>query len=293
MIKQLLLIPLLLSPALLLAEPDPTSAPWYEIEIILFEHSAKKERFKEVLNQQTVTPDLVNTIELIPPATASTTDNFVAEVAYQRLDKSQLQLSGIVKQLKRRSAYTPLLHLGWRQPGLKRDLAPAVLIYPYPDQAGEWREKSHIFGYIRLFLSRYLHIDSDLVLSKPVEIPSHRLLLDDISTLIHTANEDDYFNSPDQLLITQKVPLRQEVRISENHYFRIDESRRLRKQELHYFDHPRFGMLIVVRDYIPPLEPTTELPNNISWIKPAAPPALTEAAPAASPAQVSALFRPW
>ncbi len=275
--KKLLSVLLLLGPGLLSAEPDPALAPWYEIEIILFEHNAKKERSKEVWSEQAITPNLVDTIELAPPA-IPTADGTLSEVAFQRLDKSQLQLSGIAKLLKRRSAYTPLLHLGWRQPGLKRDLAPAVLIYPYPDQApkiqpvtatGEWQEKSHIFGYIRLFLSRYLHIDSDLVLSKPLEIAPHHLILDDISALMHSEEGEHYFDSPDQLLMPPKTPLRQAASLDENHYFRIDENRRLRKQELHYFDHPRFGMLIVVRDYTPPveepeipIEPAAELPHT-------------------------------
>lgn len=285
---------LLLSPGLLSAElPDPALAPWYEIEIILFEHNTKKGGGREVWSEQTITPDLVDTIELAPPATP-TVDGEITEAAFQRLAPSQLQLSAIAKQLKRSSAYTPLLHLGWRQPGLGRKLAPAVLIYPYPNQpasekgkrtdtaeeadqalkaspaiaSDEWQEQSHIFGYIRLFLSRYLHIDSDLVLSKPVEIVPHHLILNDISALIHSEDGEYYFNSPDQLLMPPKTPLRQTASLDENHYFRIDENRRLRKKELHYFDHPRFGMLIVVRDYIPPveepevsIEPVAELPQ--------------------------------
>ncbi len=285
---------LLLSPGLLSAElPDPALAPWYEIEIILFEHNAKKGGAKEVWSEQSITPDLVDTIELAPPATP-TADGEITEAAFQRLASSQLQLSAIAEQLEKRSAYTLLLHLGWRQPGLGRELAPAVLIYPYPDQpineegdptgtadktdqtlkaspaiaSDEWQQKSHIFGYIRLFLSRYLHIDSDLVLSKPIEIVPHHLILNDISALMHSEDEEYYFNSPDQLLMLPKTPLRQATSLEENHYFRIDENRRLRKQELHYFDHPRFGMLIVVRDYTPPveepetaIESTEELPQ--------------------------------
>ena len=292
--KIVLSVLLLLSPGLLSAElPDPALAPWYEIEIILFEHNTKKGGGKEVWGEQTITPDLVDTIELAPPDTP-TVDGEISETAFQQLAPSQLQLSAIAKQLKRSSAYTPLLHLGWRQPGLGRELAPAVLIYPYPDRpaneegnpsstadevdqtfkaspaiaSDEWQEKSHTFGYIRLFLSRYLHIDSDLVLSKPIEIVPHHLILNDISALIHSEDEEYYFNSPDQLLTPPKTPLRQAASLDENHYFRIDENRRLRKQELHYFDHPRFGMLIVVRDYTPPIEepkiaiePMAELPQ--------------------------------
>ena len=285
---------LLLSPGLLSAElPDPALAPWYEIEIILFEYNTKEGGGKEVWSEQTITPDLVDTIELAPPGTP-TVDGEISETAFQQLAPSQLQLSAIIKQLRRSSAYTPLLHLGWRQPGFGRDLAPAVLIYPYPEQpaskegnptgaaeeadqtvkalpaiaSNEWQGKSHIFGYIRLFLSRYLHIDSDLVLSKPVEAVPHQLILNDISALIHNEDEENYFNSPYQLLMPPKTPLRQAASLDENYYFRIDENRRLRKQELHYFDHPRFGMLIMVRDYTPPIEepeiaiePMAELPQ--------------------------------
>ncbi len=273
-VKYLLLISLLFCSNWLQAESEPAPARWYEVEIILFEHNSKKMPFREALNQSITTPELIDTLELTPPFKPNAT-------AYQQLTASQLQLSNAFNRLRRNPAYTPLLHIGWRQPGLSRDLAPAILIYPYatgqliseahyrglaeemddttPNKpTSEWRDGSHIFGYIRLSLSRYLHIESDLVLSEPVEVVSHHLLLNDALTHLHTTDDSDYFNSPDQLLTPQSIPLRQPTSLHENHYFRIDENRRVRKQELNYFDHPRFGMLLVVRDYTPPVEAREE-----------------------------------
>ncbi|MCF6217168.1 MAG: peptidoglycan binding protein CsiV [Gammaproteobacteria bacterium] len=280
-IKHLLLISLLLCSNWLQAESEP--APWYEVEIILFERNSKQEPFHEVLNQRVITPELIDTLELTPPFKPGSDEGKAVETAYQQLTKPQLQLSTAFKSLKRNPAYKPLLHIGWRQPGLSRELAPAILIYPYaterqisvesylglidergktpppPDeQTAVWREQSHIFGYIRLSLSRYLHVESDLLLSKPAKVVPHQLLLNNISTRLHTAGNGDYFNSPDQLLTPLSIPLRQPASLHENHYFRIDENRRVRKQELHYFDHPRFGMLLVVRDYTPPVEEVEE-----------------------------------
>ncbi len=284
-VKPLLLISLLFCSNGLQAEAEsePTPAPWYEVEIILFEWNSKKAPFREALNQQATTPELIGTLELTPPFKPELDDGKALETAYQQLTESQLQLSDAFNKLERNPAYTALLHIGWRQPGLSRDLAPAVLIYPYatdqqisearymglseeegdaspPSEAtSEWHDGSHIFGYIRLFLSRYLHIESDLVLSKPAEVVSHHLLLNDISARLQVAESGRYFNSPDQLLTPANIPWRQETSLHENHYFRIDESRRVRKQELHYFDHPRFGMLLVVRDYTPPVEEIDEV----------------------------------
>ncbi len=264
------------------AESEPTPAPWYEVEIILFERDSKQVPFREALNQQATTPELVGTLELTPPFKPEFKGDRAVETAYQQLTASQLQLSDAFKKLKRNPAYTPLLHIGWRQPGLSRELAPAILIYPYAtdqqiseahylglieeesdsttpsEQTSEWQDGSHIFGYIRLFLSRYLHIESDLVLSEPAEVVSHHLLLNDISARLQEAESGRYFNSPDQLLTPLSIPLRREASLHENHHFRIDESRRVRKQELHYFDHPRFGMLLVARDYTPPVEEVEE-----------------------------------
>jgi len=272
MIKRLLLISLFFSSPLIYAETIPANAPWYEVEIILFEHSEQSDSFKEHLAEQAIIPELVGAVELTAPFSGTSE---AIETAYQRLSATQLQLKSQVRYLEKNSNYRLLQHLGWRQPGLERGVAPAVLIYPYanneettlenylalanelPTLAAsdtEWQERVYAFGYIRLFLSRYLHVENNLLLSIPMQIASAHFQSDgtELSESPITAS----YNSPYQYL-TETTPtplLNENAVVTEYRYFHIDESRRVRKNELHYFDHPRFGMLLVVRDYNAPEE---------------------------------------
>lgn len=275
LIKRLLLLSLLLSTTSLYAEEIPVDTPWYEIEIVLFEHDSQPGEFKEHLAEQAIIPELVDALELAPPFTKNEGASTVTETAYQRLSASQLKLSSQFNYIEKSSRYRPLQHIGWRQPGLERGVAPAILIYPYatdeeatledyleqanklPAQAEsdeEWQERVYAFGYIRLILSRYLHIESNLLLSVPVQVESPQLPLESMPLPIAPmASSYDY----QYLAGNETSPLLGENRMmTEYRYFHIDENRRIRKNELHYFDHPRFGMLLLVRDYHPPKEET-------------------------------------
>lgn len=288
-------------PILHAQEPvEPKSIPWYEIEIILFSHDNQSTQFKEVLEEHVYLPELIDAIELTAPFIESEEK---LELGYQRLPAEQLQLTTQFHYLEKSSKYTPRLHIGWRQPGQERSIAPAILIYPYNTteqitvenylniaieldtpvlgkslqqprialedntnnstdtipppvmSTNNWQEKEHIFGFIRLYLSRYLHIESDLILSVPVQVEPHHMLLDNIMALMNPYEQNNYYDTlkpfvfdSDMLMVD---PI---VTVTEQRFFHIDESRRLRKNELHYFDHPRFGLLITVRDYDFPVE---------------------------------------
>ncbi len=132
---------------------------------------------------------------------------------YTMLDPEALTLDRAFARLNTLDAYTPLIHAGWSQEALLEEEAQvfdlAVL--------GSLRPT----GTVRLHRSRFLHLALDLVL------------------------QDDYrytfapvqFDDPHWPLAELRAPLR----------YRIDVQRRIRSEEVHFFDHPAFGVLISVR----------------------------------------------
>ncbi len=288
MIKRCLFA-LALLPLQLLAEEAPS--PWYEVEIILFERQNEQAQHKEILAEQAVIPEIIGAKELTPPFIPEETENTPQQAAYQRLRDDQLSLKPEARRIDGASDLKLLMHLGWRQPGLEKNIAPAILIYPYdlqqkitldeylgktsplsplspeatpqdPTMASEeeharettptaaWLDEDHVFGYIRLFISRYLHIESNLLLSIPIEFEAQHLLMNNLAHSPELTTNQGYFMPLQTLEEEPRIPLRNEPeKVIEHHYFHIDESRRVRKSELHYFDHPRFGMLIRVQGY--------------------------------------------
>ena len=132
---------------------------------------------------------------------------------YTMLDAGELTLDRAFARLNSLDAYTPLVHAGWSQAALLEDEAQAF------DLAllGSLRPT----GTIRLHRSRFLHLTLDLVLQNDYRYTFAPVQFDD----------------PHWPLAELRAPLR----------FRIDVQRRIRSDEIHFFDHPAFGVLISVR----------------------------------------------
>ncbi len=132
---------------------------------------------------------------------------------YTLLDAEALTLDRAFARLNTLDAYTPLIHTGWSQAALLEEEAQgfdlAVL--------GSLRPT----GTIRLHRSRFLHLTLDLVLQN-----DYRYTLAPVG-----------FDDPHWPLAEFRAPLR----------YRIDVQRRIRSDEIHFFDHPAFGVLIAVR----------------------------------------------
>jgi hypothetical protein len=138
------------------------------------------------------------------------------EDRFTELSPGYYGLDNIRGGLAAASGYSVLFHRAWRQQAYDRTHA---VDYPVHSFAANGRDS--IEGTITLILERYLHLDMDLFLmtagsSSPVL----------------------YSDGPGS------VPA-----------YRLSEKRRVRSSELHYFDHPRFGVIARVTPYVPPEEP--------------------------------------
>lgn len=172
--------------------------PWYQVEIVVF---ARPEASVggEAWPVEAITP--LDGRELLPWRGYAGTDT----LPFQRLPDTALQMKKEVERLQKNSEVVPLLHTAWLQPGLARDDAVAVSIRSDESDAG-W-----VNGSLRLVLSRFLHLETNLIYHKDGE-------------------EEDAVGGP---------------------VFQLMESRRMRSREFHYLDHPLFGVLAVVTPYEP------------------------------------------
>jgi Peptidoglycan-binding protein, CsiV len=134
---------------------------------------------------------------------------------FTELSPSQYQLGDVRGGLRNSSGYTVLLHRAWRQAGY--DAAHAI---PYPIYSLAENGRDSIEGSVTLVRERYLHLDVDLLLLTA-------------SRAAPTQYADGHGSTP---------------------AFRLHEKRRVRSRELHYFDHPRFGMIAMVTPYDAPEE---------------------------------------
>jgi hypothetical protein len=132
---------------------------------------------------------------------------------YRLLADDELTLDGALARLRNLGAYTPFLHAGWSQPVLLENEAKPFDLA----SLGAFRPS----GTVRLHLSRFLHLTLNLSL------------------------QTDYryrWQSPAES--ASATPLYELLRPVQ---YRIQGQRRVRGGELHFFDHPAFGVLIMVR----------------------------------------------
>lgn len=214
----------------------PAATPWYEIEVIVFEPvepPTTTEKWPLLFEP----PVLDGAVELLPAGKVIGDEL----VPFQVLATEQLQLSGEAKRLVAGNRYRILLHTAWRQPLLENGPGTPVHLTNLPgiglagDNPGQLLNPpgaepaaipaspliNSIDGTITVLLTRYLHIRPNLVYTNP------------------------------------EVDLARQIIAQENNAPSVDrfvmkESRRVKLQELHYFDHPYFGMIARIVRFEPP-----------------------------------------
>lgn len=274
---------LLVSPGLLLAEQEER---WYQVEIILFSQNNPDYRESELWPVDFALPDLEKSRELVKAEkhNASQPASLLPE-PFSLVSNDALQLADTAQRIKHASDVELVLHLGWLQPGLAEDQAVAVHLYDgMLEQAGQASgEKSEALstrtpetaslasnemtplpkldGTLRLVLSRYLHLETDLVWREPLPaaLPGFAadmpLLNDSLETPATAAltevpvpagnsDIDSALQSEQEIAETtpQMAALNYQV-------FRLQQSRRMRSSEIHYLDHPLFGIVALVTPY--------------------------------------------
>jgi hypothetical protein len=242
-----------------LGQPDTPVAPvpQDQVEILVFAHrdfDANEERFSaeyaafpdesNALLNEPPRFDESNFLLLPPPPPpdpfAAAADPFAAtpdplatapkdgEFRFRLLRPEELQLNDSYRRIRALGAYVPLLHAGWLQPGL-----PEAESRPFDLALVGARNPR---GNVRLHLSRFLHVSLDLTYQEPPAASQAAAL-------------PVFGNELTELAIAP--------------HYRLVTSRQARSGELHYFDHPAFGVLVRIT-------PVTVDPNDVAPGRPAA-----------------------
>ncbi len=202
----------LLLGSLLLLFSTLVYAKWYQVEMVVFEHLAT-DTSGEMWNSDDV-PDYRNTIELVTDASGSN--------AFKMLPSSRYKLGGVNKVLKLSSGYRPVYHVAWQQPELRKSRAKKVHI-KNPD--------AKINGTVNLRGGHLLHLDLDISYFVDLYTESVTSFTEEN---ISIAGEDVEETEADEEIIMSGT------------YAQMKETRRIKLNELHYFDHPLFGVIMRV-----------------------------------------------
>lgn len=136
------------------------------------------------------------------------------------LPENSYRLKAERAALDRSSQYRTLAYLAWRQPVVDRLSAQPLELPARPRSGAAW-----VDGTVKVAVERYLHLHLDLKL-----------------------------HLPDSTIAAGTVTAPGETVDVQTPEIRLDEQRRMRSRELHYFDNPRFGVIALITPYEPPAE---------------------------------------
>ena len=198
----------LLLGSLLLLFSNMAYAKWYQVEMVVFEHLIP-DTSGEQWNTDNV-PDYSNAIELGTDPDGSN--------AFKMLPSSRHKLGGVNKVLKLSSGYRPVHHVAWQQPELTKSRAKKVHIK---------NPEAKINGTVNLRGGHLLHLDLDI---------SYFV---DLFTESVTSFTEENISAEGEAKADEEI-------IMSGTYAQMKETRRIKLNELHYFDHPLFGVIMRV-----------------------------------------------
>lgn len=191
---------------------DSEPAPWYDVEIIVFARSSAGAGSTENWPDSPIIPNIEEAARLQDTAG----DQNILAPGYTVLPKSEWKLGTELKRIKRtRGRLVPLVHTAWRQPVLSVNATRPLYIRSPGNISGEI---PHMDGLIKVSVQRYLHIEVDFLIR---ELRST------------TSSESGFFGSI-------------------FNSYRFTGHRRMRSKELHYIDHPKMGVLMLITPYEAP-----------------------------------------
>lgn len=241
----LLLAGLLAIPVARGQDDDPYAGKprWYQFEVLLFRNlsggAQHEESWLTEIDLRMAQPSYrlpengggAGTLEVwqppIPLRGPSSSTPPQSMLQYRGVNAGDLQMQALRNKLQSRGNYKVVDFRAWRQQ-LASDGTP---IYFHIAAGNKYGKVTEFEGYIGFQLKRYLHVDANLWWG------------DYASPAPTTANTlgDSPAKSSQALVRAEDYAYRRVARAGH-----LQEQRRMRSNEVHYFDHPLFGMLVRV-----------------------------------------------
>ncbi|PVZ68881.1 CsiV family protein [Pelagibaculum spongiae] len=225
--------------------PDPATVPWVELEKENFEIKEVKQ-FKTLTHlawrqpaqtKQQANWIRINAVELETPVSA------LIETAQNPFDLPQ---NDSFEQSK-------LFAVPERQTSLQQTDSTNYMLD----------------GRVRLSLNSYLHFDSELVIQQWLKKEQQPVIVETISQLPselagielpNTVGQPVIGNDNNELTLEEVVGSQQPQMVDYLQNYPLLQHRRIKKNRLQYFDHPLFGVLVIIRDYkLPEPKPEPEI----------------------------------
>jgi hypothetical protein len=256
---------------------------WYRVEMLIFSNTAggaseeweatptltypvRSKSLMDPGQQFTTTSEGGRTAPLSTPSLDGTpgsnavSDQQARPAPFVTLPATQLEFGRAAAQMQRSGRYRKLFHKAWTQPIGKKSGAQSIVL----DRSGNAEQWPALQGTVKLYVSRYLYLDTNLWLNTSGEylegswrMPPPPLGPPTIVS-IEEMTQPEPVPSPVQTSPVDQVPpagLYPEEALPEveaereypyRHAVLLQQTRRMRSKEVNYIDHPMFGVVVKV-----------------------------------------------
>ncbi|MBD3654315.1 CsiV family protein [Kangiella sp.] len=221
--------------------PNSLAQSIFDIEFVFFKRIDQQDNSAQV--KETELPDIETEFDF-----SNLPEDFTL------LTNDELKLHGVWARLRSSQNIRPLLHIGWRQPLLNKSETPwlAYSASDAPEEAG----LDEFNGLIRFSRNQGLLVEHKVTGFKPLNLPEEFMQSSDEENSDYQYDRVDTFDdSAQEPVVDMQMP-------DQLHgYFVLSENRKIKLDELHYFDHPNMGILLKVTAYKASLEEQEALQN--------------------------------
>lgn len=212
MLRGVLMLMLLLAPGL-------AAARWYQVDVVVFRYTVASSAGGEEWPAMTELPDFGAGMDLLIdlPALAdeprdAQVESETGPIAFKSLERNERRLSDVERRLRNSSEYAPLLSAAWRQPSFGVSGAKRVHLSAIDSHAAARISQSTDSG---------VSVPATPGIEGTVTLKVARQMSVDIDFIY------DHDGTP----------------------VRLKAARSMKLREVHYFDHPLFGVLVQVVPY--------------------------------------------
>ena len=224
---QLKWIPCAVLTAVILLYSNTVAARWYQVEVVVFKHleamTAGGEEWPELMSL----PEFGRAMELIvdlpemsdePPPLEGEDATDAGPIAFKLLERAERRLTAVENRLRLSREYRPLIFAAWRQPSFGVSRAKRIYLSDV--------ERLQLGDAVRAGGAS----EGQFTLARTPEVEG--IVRVKIGHLLHVDVDFLYYH--------EGTPVR------------LTETRQLKLNELHYFDHPLFGVIVQVSPFVLP-----------------------------------------
>lgn len=267
--KKILILTSLFCLAFILHPSAHAQTRWYQVEVIIFDYLRpnldgelwfenpglpSRDLSIELISD---IPDPIDSIEAIKTKESSTEeqegDDVEDLVPYLSLSEDEFRLKADYRRLERSPNYRPLMHVAWQQEGLALSQVRKIHLEKLTEES-EPKTKEEI-PEPGLETETENGIENEEILDVPVAEEIYiapEMIIDgfvrlQLRNFLHLDIDFSYFPEDIQKILRTQSNVNTEKMVNKDvDYVRLTENRKISLNELNYFDHPLFGILVQV-----------------------------------------------